>query len=103
VREILGLLHIVHNRRLLGMLDSFRRNAAVEIRTCVLPATAWLLATLNHQRETGGGHREHRTEGLHAGRSAGADGVDLKELSAHISRRLHREACRAGAHRMAGR
>ena len=27
VREVLGLLYIVHNRRLLGMLDSFRRNA----------------------------------------------------------------------------
>lgn len=27
VREILGLLYIVHNRRLLGMLDSFRRHA----------------------------------------------------------------------------
>jgi SRSO17 transposase len=27
VREILGLLYIIHNRRLLGMLDSFRRNA----------------------------------------------------------------------------
>ncbi|MEZ5289783.1 MAG: hypothetical protein R2745_01730 [Vicinamibacterales bacterium] len=26
-REILGLPNIVHNRRLLGMLDSFRRNA----------------------------------------------------------------------------
>jgi hypothetical protein len=27
VREILGLLYILHNRRLLRMLDSFRRNA----------------------------------------------------------------------------
>ena len=27
VREVLGLLYILHNRRLLGMLDSFRRNA----------------------------------------------------------------------------
>jgi hypothetical protein len=27
VREVLGLLDILHNRRLLGMLDSFRRNA----------------------------------------------------------------------------
>ncbi len=27
VREVLGLLYIIHNRRLLGMLDSFRRNA----------------------------------------------------------------------------
>jgi SRSO17 transposase len=27
VREILGLLYILHNRRLLGMLDSFRRHA----------------------------------------------------------------------------
>jgi len=27
VREILGLLYILHNRRLLAMLDSFRRNA----------------------------------------------------------------------------
>lgn len=27
VREILGLLYVIHNRRLLGMLDSFRRNA----------------------------------------------------------------------------
>lgn len=27
VREILGLLYIIHNRRLLGMLDSFRRHA----------------------------------------------------------------------------
>jgi hypothetical protein len=26
VREILGLLYILHNRRLLGMLDSFRRH-----------------------------------------------------------------------------
>jgi SRSO17 transposase len=26
VREVLGLLYILHNRRLLGMLDSFRRN-----------------------------------------------------------------------------
>lgn len=27
VREILGLLYVIHNRRLLSMLDSFRRNA----------------------------------------------------------------------------
>jgi len=27
VREIMGLLYVIHNRRLLGMLDSFRRNA----------------------------------------------------------------------------
>ena len=27
VREIMGLLYVVHNRRLLHMLDSFRRNA----------------------------------------------------------------------------
>jgi SRSO17 transposase len=27
VREIMGLLHVIHNRRLLSMLDSFRRNA----------------------------------------------------------------------------
>lgn len=27
VREIFGLLYVIHNRRLLGMLDSFRRNA----------------------------------------------------------------------------
>jgi SRSO17 transposase len=27
VREILGLLYVIHNRRLLGMLDSFRRHA----------------------------------------------------------------------------
>ena len=27
VREVLGLLYILHNPRLLGMLDSFRRNA----------------------------------------------------------------------------
>jgi SRSO17 transposase len=27
VREIMGLLYVVHNRRLLSMLDSFRRNA----------------------------------------------------------------------------
>jgi SRSO17 transposase len=27
VREIMGLLYVVHNRRLLAMLDSFRRNA----------------------------------------------------------------------------
>jgi len=27
VREILGLLYVLHNRRLLGMLDSFRRHA----------------------------------------------------------------------------
>lgn len=26
VREIFGLLYVIHNRRLLGMLDSFRRN-----------------------------------------------------------------------------
>ena len=26
VREIMGLLYVLHNRRLLGMLDSFRRN-----------------------------------------------------------------------------
>jgi hypothetical protein len=26
VREILGLLYVLHNRRLLAMLDSFRRN-----------------------------------------------------------------------------
>ncbi len=27
VREIFGLLYVIHNRRLLGMLDAFRRNA----------------------------------------------------------------------------
>jgi hypothetical protein len=27
VREIMGLLYVIHNRRLLSMLDSFRRNA----------------------------------------------------------------------------
>ena len=27
VREIMGLLYVLHNRRLLHMLDSFRRNA----------------------------------------------------------------------------
>jgi hypothetical protein len=27
VREVLGLLYILHNRRLLCMVDSFRRNA----------------------------------------------------------------------------
>jgi hypothetical protein len=27
VREVLSLLYILHNRRLLGMLDSFRHNA----------------------------------------------------------------------------
>ena len=27
VREVMGLLYVVHNRRLLHMLDSFRRNA----------------------------------------------------------------------------
>ena len=27
VREIMGLLYVIHNRRLLRMLDSFRRNA----------------------------------------------------------------------------
>lgn len=27
VREIFGLLYVIHNRRLLGMLDSFRRHA----------------------------------------------------------------------------
>ena len=27
VREILGLLYVIHNRRLLGMLNGFRRNA----------------------------------------------------------------------------
>jgi hypothetical protein len=27
VREIMGLLYVVHTRRLLAMLDSFRRNA----------------------------------------------------------------------------
>ena len=27
VREIMGLLYVIHNRRLLGMLDSFRRSA----------------------------------------------------------------------------
>ena len=27
VREILGLLYVIHNRCLLSMLDSFRRNA----------------------------------------------------------------------------
>jgi hypothetical protein len=27
VREILGLLYVIHNRRLLSMLDSFRRHA----------------------------------------------------------------------------
>jgi hypothetical protein len=27
VREVLGLLYILHSRRLLGMLDGFRRNA----------------------------------------------------------------------------
>lgn len=27
VREVMGLLYVVHNRRLLAMLDSFRRNA----------------------------------------------------------------------------
>ncbi len=26
VREIMGLLYVLHNRRLLHMLDSFRRN-----------------------------------------------------------------------------
>jgi hypothetical protein len=26
VREIMGLLYVIHNRRLLTMLDSFRRN-----------------------------------------------------------------------------
>jgi hypothetical protein len=26
VREIFGLLYVIHSRRLLGMLDSFRRN-----------------------------------------------------------------------------
>jgi hypothetical protein len=26
VREIMGLLYVLHNRRLLGMLDSFRRH-----------------------------------------------------------------------------
>jgi hypothetical protein len=27
VREIMGLLDVIHNLRLLSMLDSFRRNA----------------------------------------------------------------------------
>jgi hypothetical protein len=27
VREIMALLYVIHNRRLLAMLDSFRRNA----------------------------------------------------------------------------
>lgn len=27
VHEIFGLLYVIHNRRLLGMLDSFRRHA----------------------------------------------------------------------------
>jgi len=30
VREILGLLYVIHNRRLLSMLDSFRRNRRYE-------------------------------------------------------------------------
>jgi len=31
VREIFGLLYVIHNRRLLGMLDSFRRNPPLRI------------------------------------------------------------------------
>ena len=39
VREIMGLLYVIHNRRLLGMLDSFRRNAPLRRRQSSAKAT----------------------------------------------------------------
>ena len=41
VREIMGLLYVVHNRRLLSMLDSFRRNAPLRRWLRGRSSTTW--------------------------------------------------------------